>query len=216
MVLAMKYAQAVVGFPTTLGPSNAPLAKVIDGVEPLSSLNTKRLTDGTFERGLQDPSTLLKKLTRRVNTGVFQPVGTVHGYNQCAFDFVKNLQVDMAYFDPPYPDTLDYTKYHYHLNAMLQQAWPEKKSPPNPFTKSVDAFLDLLSQSQHIPVWICSYGNKAIPPEDFQKKIQEVAPKRVVFLDAWDVTHMPHVSKSTTNQEVLIIAVDRKQFEGRA
>lgn len=205
-LLLWKLTSRYVAYGTSIGTSNRGCAQVLDSGE-YHKLPQKRLKDGSFQRLLKPTLVDAAKLIEEINGGVFPALGTVQTYQKDVLELTPSVTADIAYFDPPYANTVGYAKELNILDSVLfgQHMTP---LPPSPFTKSVDAITSLLDVSQHIPVWVLSYNDKVISLDELMALVQAVDPKRNVSGQAMEYVHMPHVSKRK-NYELLIIATKK-------
>jgi 16S rRNA G966 N2-methylase RsmD len=205
-VLLWHHVVEFVAFGTSVGTSNRPFAEVLDGKRPWYELNPKRLRDNSFEKLLKPAWHALDKKRRAVNQSVFAAQGIVTGFQQDAFAFVSDVQGDILYLDPPYPGTLSYEKANAVLDRVLfGEAIPAEPSV-SPFTKDLEALLELLSKAGHFPLWVISLNNKVVDLAELETRIRQVDPTRRVTGWAIDYKHLAHVSKTSHNQELLVIA----------
>jgi adenine-specific DNA methylase len=199
--LALEY----VCFPTSLGTSNRPYAEALEGLRSWDSLNPKRYIDGSIAHLLKPTWNHLEKKRRLINQSVLG--GSPVTFSQLdALDFISRVKGDILYADPPYPGTLSYERNNRVLDSLLTGTIIEPAKTISPFTQGVDALDALLESARHIPIWVLSYGNKHISLEALVEKVKRHAPNRNVEGYAKDYRHLSHVTKNTSNQELLILA----------
>lgn len=119
-------------------------------------------------RGIQrHPIRLAEILRKEINAGVFTNGHENEAHKCDAFEFLKTVKGDVAYFDPPYSGTQSYEQKLKPLDDLLRGGPPDKKPPPNPFTKEPPEKIlpHLFEAADHIPTWILSYGNLLIDLE---------------------------------------------------
>ncbi len=198
-----------IAFSTSVGTSNKPFAQILDSKMDWWALNPKRYQDGSFKKLLEPCFEVIEKKRKAINSGVFQGISKVECFRQDAFDFVKSVEGHILYLDPPYPGTMGYERENRVLDSIILDEKPATRPEISPFTKSVDALSDLLVRSQHIPMWIISYGNKVVDLTELKAVVCEVAPNRKV--QAWQkpYQHMAHVSQNGSSEELLVIAYSK-------
>jgi len=103
----------------------------------------------------------LWKLAKQINAGVLDnglENRTNHGD---VLDFLPSVQADVAYFDPPYANTLAYEdEYHVLDQILVGRTFPKEKSGFS--TEAAYEFIgEMFRRAQHIPIWILSFGNAA-------------------------------------------------------
>lgn len=201
-----------VAFGTSIGTSNRPFIEVLEGRQPLSGLNTKRLVDGSFEKLLKPAWAPVETKRQSINRGIFQGAGAVRGFQQDTLDWVQTLETaDILYLDPPYAGTLGYER----ANRMLDQLLFPGESfdvPDSPFSTSCDLLAECLLNARQVPIWLISYNNKVLDLDALQTLIHRVDPARQVQSWAKAYTHLAHVAKNPAqNQELLVLAVNREE-----
>lgn len=193
---------------TSINRGNRPYAETLDGLRDWQDLPAKRFVDGSFTKLLQSRWSPLPRLIKRINQGVLGGV-PVTGYQMDAIEFVRKIQGDILYLDPPYPGTLSYESSLTTLDDVLGCAATDTPTVTSPFTKDVNSLCPLLEAAQHIPVWVLSYGNHAIDIDGLVALAGSVAPTRHVQGYVRRYRHMSHVSKRTANEELLVIATNK-------
>ncbi len=190
-------------FGSSIGSSNRPYAEALDGLRSWDHLPAKRFLDKSIQRLLQPTWHLVKKRSQAINQSVIggSPVSL---FQQDALEFVRQIQGDILYLDPPYAQTIRYESAFKTVDRLLTGSI--QVDPPSAFSQSVDPLNALLESVRHIPVWILSYGNKTISLEELKARVQAHRPKARITAYARQYVHMPHVSENHTHQELLIIA----------
>lgn len=205
LLLVWHLALGFVCFPTSLGSSNRPFAQCLDGLREWDSLNPKRFLDGSLDSLLAPTWKMLEKKRQVINSGVFggSPVSL---FQQDALDFIQEVKGDILYLDPPYAGTLSYEKSNRVLDSILFGSQDSRDKPSSSFSQGVETLDTLLESARHIPVWLLSYGNKAISLEELIRLVQRHVPARMVEGFSRKYQHLPHVAKTTVHQELLIVA----------
>jgi len=130
----------------------------------------------------------IKNSVKTVNALVFDNGETCESYNDDINNVIKNINVDLAYFDPPYATQFSTSNYEraYHFIEGLIDLWKDKeivkesktgyyKSEHEAVTpNSAHSFFDkFLGNSKHIPYWCISYRDFAYPNEKEMAKLIE-------------------------------------------
>lgn len=203
-LLLWRLANESVGFSTTMGRSNKPLADCLNGSRSWSELSAKRYVDGTLVKLLRPPLQTVKTLIPKINAGVF-PANGVRHYQGSALDYLPRLSADMVYLDPPYAGTGSYERAFHVIDSLLAGKVQDKASPSQ-FSTGLEPLHTLLESVQHIPIWLLSYGNHLIGESELVALVKQHAGKRQVVSQAVAYRHMPHMSKRAGNQELLVLA----------
>lgn len=205
LTLLWHLANEFVSFPTSLGSSNRPFAEALDGLRAWEELNPKRFTDGSLANLLKPTWSALEAKRRVINGGVFGG-SPVEVFQADALTLLPQLQGDILYLDPPYAGTVSYERSHQVLDTLLTGELPPEKASVSTFSKSTEILGTLLTSAQHIPIWLLSYGNKELSLKELVALVQTQANGRVVEGFSKHYKHLAHVSKTLTNEELLVIA----------
>jgi adenine-specific DNA-methyltransferase len=198
-----------VAFATSLGNSNRPFAEALDGVRGWDGMNPKRFNDGSLKRLCQPAWKNLETKRERVNRGVFGGA-LVEVYQEDALTLLPKLQGDILYLDPPYAGTANYERSNEVLDALLAAEKLTERTSVSPFSKSTDVLHEIFVRAQHIPVWLISYGNQQLNLDGLVAMVKAHADGRVVKGFSKHYRHLPHISKNTGNQEMLVIAYPKR------
>ena len=203
-LLLWKRVVKFVAFGTSIGTSNRPFAEALDGKRSFSTLNPKRLRDGSLAHLLEPSWKGLERDMAVLNQSIFPATGKIQIYQTDVFELLPKIQGDILYVDPPYANTLGYSKANEVLDAVLFEHIPERRSE-SVFTKRVEAISEMLDLARKIPIWLLSYNDKVVDLEALAALIKAVDPSRSVQTFGQTYAHLPHVAKRQ-NQELLIIA----------
>lgn len=144
-----------------------------------SVTNERGDTPDEFRARVQDEA-------RRINALVFTGEQPCTASNQDVAEFLPAVEVDLAYFDPPYATEFSQTNYEraYHFIEGLMTYWDGKEIEAGSKLKTYkieskgitrktarDFFTRFLGAAKHIPHWLLSYRDKAYPNES---EIQEL------------------------------------------
>lgn len=194
-----------VAFATSLGTSNRPFAKALDGVHSWDEINPKRFTDGSVKQLCLPAWANLEKKRQLINGGVLGG-SPVELYQQDALTLLPQLSGDILYLDPPYAGTVSYERGNQVLDALLAGGKPLDSPPVSEFSKGTDPLAALLAKAGHIPIWLLSYGNQELSLPELEALVRECAGTRTVVGISKRYQHLSHVSKKENNQELLILA----------
>lgn len=190
---------------SSIGGSNRPYAETLDGLRDWQALNPKRFVDDSFPNLLKPTWHSLEKRRQAINKGIFTG-SPVQRFQMDAIAFVSQAQGDILYLDPPYPGCLSYESSNRVLDSVLTRSVTEPGLSTSPFTKDTRALETLLEQARHIPIWLLSYGNHQLSVDELAALVRRQDPKRKIEASARAFRHLPHVSKSTATQELLVMA----------
>jgi adenine-specific DNA-methyltransferase len=204
-VLMWHLANDFVAFATSLGCSNRPFAEALDGLRDWKSINPKRFTDNSLKRLCQPAWKTLETKRTQINGGVFGG-SVVAAYQEDAITLLPSLSGDILYLDPPYAGTANYEKTNQVLDSLLLGEVSANPPQVSAFSRGTEILNSLFEKAQHIPVWILSYGNQQMSLPDLMDLVKQHAAGRQVKGFAKSYRHMPHVSQSDSNQELLILA----------
>jgi 16S rRNA G966 N2-methylase RsmD len=201
-ILLWKLVSRYVAYGTSIGTSNRGCAEALDSGN-YHKLNPNRLRDGSFQRLLKPTLVDLESLVGQINGSVFPAAGSVTTSQQDVLTLLPTITPDIAYFDPPYADTVGYGDELAVLDAVL---FGEGITTPNStFTADVNALSTMLDVAKHIPLWVLSYNDKVVSLDELMALVKAVDPTRTVTGQAIEYAHMAHVAKRT-NHELLITA----------
>lgn len=201
-ILLWKLVSRYVAYGTSIGTSNRGCAEALDSGS-YHELNPNRLKDGSFQRLLKTTLADLESLVNQINGSVFPAAGSVTTSQQDVLTLLPTLTPNIAYFDPPYADTVGDGDELAVLDVVL---FGEDITTPNStFTADVGALTTMLDVAKHIPVWVLSYNDKVVSLGELIALVKAVDPARIVAGQAIEHTHMSHVAKRT-NHELLITA----------
>lgn len=159
-------------------------------------------------RGVADhPRAVCKTLRRQVNQGIFSNGQANEIHRGDVFEFLKGVEGDILYLDPPYAGTSAYETALKPLDAMLEG---RLVSPtPSAFSKAGghEMLERLLAASERFPVWAVSYGNAEINLDGLVRLVERFRP--VVTAEAIRYRHLTGLSSEASaekNRELLVIA----------
>ncbi len=155
------------------------------------------------------PATLLQRVAKTINRGVFGNGRENRAYQMDAFDFLDQHQdIDVLYLDPPYAGTLSYEKEFAHLDQILaldlDAALPVSAFSQEGALRQVER---LFERTTHVPLTILSYGNAETSLEELVALVR----KHRSHVEAHEI-HYPHMQnraskqKNAENREFLLVA----------
>ncbi len=207
-LLAWHLVSEFVCFSTSIGTSNRPYAEALDRIRDWQELNPKRFADGSFPRLLKPTGTVIRAKCRALNRGVMGG-SPVTAFQKDAFHFLQDkTDGDILFMDPPYPQTAGYESTNKVLDAVLTgHLEMSGGGTVSPFSNGTEALEHLFDLAKDYAVWVLSYGNKVVDLASLKEVVMRHAPNRKIIAVAQKYRHLAHVSKDTTNEELLIIAI---------
>jgi adenine-specific DNA methylase len=147
----------------------------------------------------------LWELAQQINAGVFEGRATV--MKRSILEALPEIQVDVAYFDPPYPGVMSYEREYKVIDEILEG----QSRRTSPFTAKDGANMidGLFERATHIPIWILSLGNAVVGVEELEAKMAKHG-RRVKSI-ALRYQHLPAVAteeKKRENKEFVVVGVD--------
>lgn len=140
-------------------------------------------------------------LLKEVNLGVFGGAGQAHQLD--ALTFLRQVQGDVVYLDPPYPGTTSYE----HEYAVLDDLLEQKVRPASGYSRSPDLLPDLFEACRHIPIWVVSLNNAAIElPELLEMVAVHKKNTRAVEVPYRHLRSIAGKEKNEQNREYIIVA----------
>ena len=153
------------------------------------------------------PKTILEKLAKQINRGVFDNGRDNVAFQKDVFDFLTEVEGDILYLDPPYAGTTSYESALRPLDSILEGRLV--KPEPSVFSRrnALEWLEKLFEASQRFPIWVISYGNAKIDLEELTAIIGKF--KREVTAEEFRYTHLTGLSGEEhreRNREYLITA----------
>jgi hypothetical protein len=144
-------------------------------------------------------------MAERINAGVSQGHGRADKAD--TLEILPSIEVDIGYFDAPYPTTTPYEREY----RVLDEIFEGHAREVSPFSRPGGAaFLDrLFEQAAHIPLWTISFGNAELTLSELEAKVARHGRKtRAIELH---YAHKASVARAATrraNREYLVLGVD--------
>lgn len=120
-------------------------------------------------------------------------------------ELVKDIDVDMVYWDPPYAGSAnDYEATYRILECLISFAYTNKR--PTPFLgKSLDGFEALFTNASHIPMWVLAYyENDTLPHTKIADLMRKF--KKNVSIESKEVDY-PSRSGRTKDRKAIEIMI---------
>lgn len=123
----------------------------------------------------QDIKELFLLLLAEYNEAVFSNNKTNVAHNKDILEVIKDVKVDLAYFDPPYVGVHpNYHGYYHFLETFVDykkdsplkngtKMSPRKHSGFTKRSEITKNLENLFENSKHIPYWLISYNSRAFP-----------------------------------------------------
>ena len=142
-----------------------------------------------------------RRLAADVNAGSFPGTGTV---SQCdAIEFLRSIEGDVVYLDPPYPGTTSYEKEYAVLDDLLEGTTREVSA----YSKSPAALPALFEACAHIPTWIVSLNNAVLTLQEVEALIRPHRPNvQSIQVPYRHLASIASEGKNAQNREYLVIA----------
>ncbi len=147
-------------------------------------------------------------LRKQINAGIFSNGHENEAHKGDVMEFLNNTEGDICYMDPPYSGTQSYERALKPLDDLLRGGPPDKKLPPNPFSKELPEQIlpRLFEAADHIPTWILSYGNQRIDLDGIitiMKKFRPHVEGRAI--NYVHCTGLAGKESRSRNQELLVV-----------
>jgi hypothetical protein len=200
------------------------LLKYVLKMRPMGNFGAKTIVqqaeDGKWEemnqhyvrdmlvRGVADhPRTVIEALRRQVNRGVFSNGQQNEVHRGDAVEFLKSVEGDILYLDPPYAGTSAYETALRPLDSILEGRMVQTR--PSAFSRreGLHALERLLEAGEQFPTWVLSYGNAEANLDDIVRLVGRFRP--VVAAKEYRYSHLTGLSTDDhreRNREMLIVA----------
>ncbi len=153
------------------------------------------------------PKSVAEVLRQQINAGVFSNGRENEVHQQDVFDFLREVEGDILYLDPPYAGTSAYETALRPLDSILEGLRVEPK--PSVFSRrgAEESLETLLEASRRFPIWVLSYGNREVELETLVRLVEQFKP--VVVAESFRYAHLTGLSSEEhreRNREFLIVA----------
>lgn len=139
------------------------------------------------------PSREIKKQISKINGGVFSNGEENEMHCGDVLEFLSNVQGDVVYLDPPYPDTVAYEDEYASIDEVLTGE-PMQLEKSRFSAKEGWKFLgDVYDAANHVPVWVLSLGNKAVDVDSLSEMMRE----RGRVVDAQEISYAHSVFRAS-------------------
>lgn len=197
------------------------LLKFIFHIRPYSKFSSPNAFNRPFEEGRFDEIKptytkhiadnlalifdILKLEKERINTGIFSNGLKNEVRKQDVFDFLREVNGDVLYLDPPYAGTLGYESEYAVLDAILEDSKPKSRFSA---VEGMDILKEVLAEAEKFPFWVISFGN-AGGKNDLNKLIEMVSGFRKCEAKEFEYRHCEAMATEQHKQqcrEWLVIA----------
>ncbi|MBZ0268988.1 DNA adenine methylase [bacterium] len=170
-------------------------------------VNPTFLRDHLARRIESHPRALCEELRPKINQGVFSNGRENEVHQSDVFDFLRNVEGNLVYLDPPYGGTSAYETALKPLDSIL--AGRPVDATPSPFSgrHALDALDRLLEACAHIPHLVLSYGNAVVGPDELEQLVARH--RRDVTVDVIAHAHLAGLASEESrrkNRELLVRA----------
>jgi hypothetical protein len=174
-------------------------------------VNPSVLRDHLARRVSSHPAALCEELRGKINRGVFGNGQQNEAHQRDVFDFLADVEGDVLYLDPPYAGTSAYESALRPLDSIVEGR--PLDATPSVFSgrRAIEALEQLFTACRHIPLWVVSYGGKAITADDLARMIEKH--RTHVSVETIRYAHLAGLAKREsreTNVEILIRAEGMK------
>ena len=165
---------------------------------------------GTFiDRVHAHPRTHVEALRTAINRGVFRGAGRCEAHQGDAVDFLRGVQADVAYLDPPYADTTPYETALRPVDELL--AGHPLHPEPSAFSGAGwrTALEALLEAAARAPAVVLSFGNVACDLDELLALMRRF--KRHVHGEAIRYEHLASLASEESrarNLELIVVGRD--------
>lgn len=152
-------------------------------------------------RLIQHPLASLLSLKNVINRGIFENHQENEVRRMDVFDFLRKVNGDVVYFDPPYPGASAYENEYHVLDCIIAEKKIEKDI--SVFSKAdAKVFLEKMFESaRHIPQWIVSLGqthpDEGVKPDELLKMVRKFRQAEVEMVEHnWAINNVAGRSQS--------------------
>jgi hypothetical protein len=135
----------------------------------------------SFINSMSPTINLCYKVQEDLNKSIFYNGYPCKYTNMDVIDFLKEVNGNTVYFDPPYYGAESYEFYYDVLNSILMQEDTSAGESKFNKTKWLDTFNEMLDVSQKIPNWIISFGCEKITPKEFLAIVTNHRPNAILY-----------------------------------
>jgi len=201
------------------------LIKYIIGLRPVGNFGAKAIVHQIVKQQWEDinpkfiksaavynicnhPRTVLSKLLKQINRGVFDNGHTNKIYKQDVFAFLEQLdRGDIIYLDPPYGGTKTYEGSLKELDSILLGKIFKPNKSVFSSINAIEYLEKLFIAAKRFPIWVISYGNAQISLPSLTNLVSKF--KQDVIGEEFRYTHLTGLSTdehNAQNREYLIYA----------
>jgi hypothetical protein len=153
------------------------------------------------------PKRVAETLRQQINAGVFSNGQANEAHQRDVFDFLREVEGDILYLDPPYAGTSAYETSLKALDSILEGLRVEPR--PSVFSRcgARESLEMLFEASRRFPIWVLSYGNREVELETLVRLVEQFKP--VVVAESFRYVHLTGLSSEDhreRNREFLIVA----------
>lgn len=171
------------------------------------SMNTNFVRDALARTIHGHPKSLLDRLRKQVNAGVFSNGQRNEVHQMDALEFVQQAEGDVLYLDPPYAGTSAYESALRPLDEILAGHPIEPERSRFSSRGGLQALAELLDSAKRFPIWALSYGNAEASLDDVVRLVEKFRP--VQHAEAFRYVHCTGLAGEEhreRNRELLIVA----------
>jgi 16S rRNA G966 N2-methylase RsmD len=157
------------------------------------------------------PRTVAEALRVELNRGVFSNGHDNEAHQSDVFEFLKSVEGDILYMDPPYAGTSAYETALKPLDEMLEGRRLEAEASAFSRKGAMETLERLFEAARRVPVWAISYGNARVGLGDVVGLVGKF--KREVSAEEIKYTHLTSLSGEglkERSRELLIIGKGKR------
>lgn len=152
------------------------------------------------------PKRLVEALRAEVNRGVFRGALPCEAHQGDVFDFLRSVDADVVFFDPPYAGTSAYETALRAVDSIL--AGREVEAAPSVFSGAgwLEAIERMFDSARHIPIWAMTFGNAVTDADGLAALMRKFRPH--VSAEAITYAHCASLASAEArarNQELILI-----------
>ncbi|HLN63081.1 MAG TPA: hypothetical protein VK464_16205, partial [Symbiobacteriaceae bacterium] len=113
----------------------------------------------SIKQALKPTIDLLRAQAKAINAGIIDNAVQNRAVRGDVLDFLANYKADVAYFDPPYAETLAYESEYHVLDQLLSGRLFEAERSGFSTDEWRKFMRSMFQAASHIPVWVLSFGS---------------------------------------------------------
>jgi len=144
------------------------------------------------------PRRELLRQAAHLNAGVMDNGLRNEMHHGDVLDFLRAVEADVVYLDPPYPGTVAYEDQYGGLDELLANREIAVERSRFSASDGWKFLADVYDAAEHIPVWVLSLGNEAVELEPLVALMEERG--RTVSAESLAYEHLASQATSEKNE----------------